>query len=55
MGFFNVGGNAGSKWTVTPDIWVYFVVAVPITALTLFYLSWKSPSTRIRQADDSPV
>lgn len=39
MSFFNYSPESG-KWSVSSDFWIYWVVAVPITASTAFI--WKS-------------
>lgn len=46
MGFFAVGEDGNGPWRATPYTWLYFAVALPMTALTLAYWRWKS-----RQAD----
>lgn len=42
--FFSVQSNGGSQSSmlITPYIWLYFVVAVPLTAFTVAYWWWKS-------------
>lgn len=38
MTFFNFSPGSGTQpgaWVVSPQIWVYFVVAVPLTLLTI--------------------
>ncbi|KAI1344880.1 hypothetical protein F5Y15DRAFT_363995 [Xylariaceae sp. FL0016] len=49
MGFFTTDNDAGGAWVVTPYIWVYFVIAIPLTAITLVYWRWRSRRARARE------
>ncbi|KAE8550354.1 hypothetical protein EYB25_006580 [Talaromyces marneffei] len=54
-GFFSMGaffsvqndGGAQSNTLITPYIWLYFVVAIPLTAFTVAYWWWKSRRQRL--------
>lgn len=42
MGFFTIGDDGNGSWKATPYTWLYFAVAIPMTAMTLGYWRWKS-------------
>lgn len=41
MGFFATSDDEGVTWAVAPYVWVYVLVAIPLTITTLAYWKWK--------------
>lgn len=47
--FFNVGDDG--KWSASKDIWIYFIITVPVTvASPLVWKWWVGRKRRARQA-----
>ncbi|KAH8671488.1 hypothetical protein BX600DRAFT_249438 [Xylariales sp. PMI_506] len=42
MGFFTTDPDQGGKWIVAPYLWVYFILTLPLTALTITWWKWRS-------------
>ncbi|KAI0136669.1 hypothetical protein BJ170DRAFT_24585 [Xylariales sp. AK1849] len=55
MGFFTTDPDSGGQLIVAPYLWVYFLLAIPMTALTLLYWRWKSRQLRAKYPQQSPL
>ncbi|KAF7536280.1 hypothetical protein G7054_g4650 [Neopestalotiopsis clavispora] len=55
MGFFTIDSDDGGKWVISPQLWVYFAAAVPVTALTLAYWRWRNRRAKAKRFSSSPV
>jgi hypothetical protein len=41
MTFFTTSDASGAQWVMSPYIWLYFVVSLILTGLTLGYWRWR--------------
>jgi hypothetical protein len=54
MGFFATTDDTGVKWRSSPYLWLFFVLSVPLTMLTLGYWRWNlGHSVRLRAVKDA--
>jgi len=40
MGFFSATGDSGAAWNTSQNLWIFFVISVPLTLFTLGYWRW---------------
>ncbi|ETS78430.1 hypothetical protein PFICI_10492 [Pestalotiopsis fici W106-1] len=55
MGFFTIDSDDGGKWVISPQLWVYFAAAIPVTALTLAFWRWRNRRAKAKRFSSSPV
>ncbi|KAH8652902.1 hypothetical protein BGZ61DRAFT_575095 [Ilyonectria robusta] len=53
MSFFDARDDSG--WSVVPSVWIYFLVAIPMSVLTLMYWKWRSQRCLRMNVDVLPV
>ncbi|KAI0867740.1 hypothetical protein GGS24DRAFT_495100 [Hypoxylon argillaceum] len=55
MSFFDTDDSAGGEWTTSKNLWIYFVLTIPLTAMALAYWKWKFGQERTRRNETLPV
>lgn len=60
MSFFHYessADNSSEQWTISPKFWVYWVVTIPVTALTIclwmLFQRWHAPEDHVAQLVDA--